>query len=227
MIDFKEAYDMELETYYTLYQGGVGEFVMKKSRFIASVSPVETEEEALNFIDGLKKQYWDAAHNCYAYIIGVKNPIMRCSDDGEPSKTAGKPMLDVLLAKELTNLVVVVTRYFGGTLLGTGGLVKAYQSATIEGLEKSLIIKKEPGVHMQLITDYNLVGKIQYYIGQENIPLISSDYTDVVTLDLMIPIDQVDCFQKKLADLSNGNLRASEIEKLYFSTINREVILFK
>ena len=80
---------------------------------------------------------------------------------------------------------------------------------------------------MQLITDYNLVGKIQYYIGQENIPLISSDYTDVVTLDLMIPIDQVDCFQKKLADLSNGNLRASEIEKLYFSTINREVILFK
>ena len=143
--------------------GGVGEFVMKKSRFIASVSPVETEEEALNFIDGLKKQYWDAAHNCYAYIIGVKNPIMRCSDDGEPSKTAGKPMLDVLLAKELTNLVVVVTRYFGGTLLGTGGLVKAYQSATIEGLEKSLIIKKEPGVHMQLITDYNLVGKIQYY----------------------------------------------------------------
>ena len=218
---------MELETYNTIYQGGVGEFVMKKSRFIASVSPVETEEEALNFIDGLKKQYWDAAHNCYAYIIGVKNPIMRCSDDGEPSKTAGKPMLDVLLAKELTNLVVVVTRYFGGTLLGTGGLVKAYQSATIEGLEKSLIIKKEPGVHMQLITDYNLVGKIQYYIGQENIPLISSDYTDVVTLDLMIPIDQVDCFQKKLADLSNGNLRASEIEKLYFSTINREVILFK
>ena len=107
-----------------LYQGGVGEFVMKKSRFIASVSPVETEEEALNFIDGLKKQYWDAAHNCYAYIIGVKNPIMRCSDDGEPSKTAGKPMLDVLLAKELTNLVVVVTRYFGGTLLGTGGLVR-------------------------------------------------------------------------------------------------------
>ena len=136
-------------------------------------------------------------------------------------------MLDVLLAKELANLVVVVTRYFGGTLLGTGGLVKAYQSATVEGLNQSIIIKKEPGIHVQLISDYNLIGKLQYYIGQENIPLISSDYTDVVTLDLMIPIDQVDCFQKKLADLSNGNLRASEIEKLYFSTINREVILFK
>lgn len=218
---------MELEAYYTIHQGGIGEFVMKKSRFIASVSPVDTEEEALAFIEGLKKQYWDASHNCYAYIIGSKNPIMRCSDDGEPSKTAGKPMLDVLLAKELTNLVVVVTRYFGGTLLGTGGLVKAYQSATLEGLDKSVIIKKEPGIHMQVITDYNLIGKIQYYIGHENIPLISSDYTDIVTLDLMIPIEQVDSFQKKLADLSNGTLTASEKEKLYYAIINREVQLFK
>ena len=91
---------------------------------------------------------------------------MRFSDDGEPSQTAGKPMLDVLTAKELCNLVVVVTRYFGGTLLGTGGLVKAYQSATIEGLNNSTIIKKEPGIIVKIVTDYNLIGKIQYFIGR-------------------------------------------------------------
>lgn len=215
-----------LQAYYTIHEGGIGEIVMKKSRFITSVSPANTEEEALAFIEALKKQYWNASHNCYAYIIGNINPIMRCSDDGEPSQTAGKPMLDLLMAKELTNLVVVVTRYFGGTLLGTGGLVKAYQSATLEGLDNSVVIKKEPGIHMQLITDYNLIGKIQYYIGQENLPLISIDYTDIVTLDLIIPIDKVDSFQEKLADLSNGSLKARKHKKAYFALINSKVHLF-
>lgn len=216
----------KLEAYYTIYEGGTGEIVMKKSRFIATVIPVSTEEEALTFIEELKKKYWNAAHNCYAYIIGNRNPIMRCSDDGEPSQTAGKPMLDVLIAKELTGLLVVVTRYFGGTLLGTGGLVKAYQSATVEGLNSSLIIKKEPGIHMQVVSDYNLIGKIQYYIGQENLPLISTDYTDLVTLDLMIPTDKVNGFQNKLADLSNGTLSATELKKVYFTIIDSKVHLF-
>ncbi len=218
--------EQALDSYNTIYQGGVGEFIMKKSRFISSVTLTETEEEALAFIEGLRKNYWDASHNCYAYIIGTKNPIMRCSDDGEPSKTAGKPMLDVLTAKELTNLVVVVTRYFGGTLLGTGGLVKAYQSATIEGLNNSLIIRKEPGIHMQLVTDYNLLGKIQHYIAHEGLFLVSSDFTDTVTLNLMIPIDMVDSFHKKIANLSNGSLSAKEIKKAYFAIIDRQVHLF-
>lgn len=215
-----------MDAYNTIYQGGVGEFVMKKSKFIATVSPAQTEDEALAFIESLKKKYWDATHNCSAYIIGINNPIMRCSDDGEPSQTAGKPMLDVLVAKELTNLVVVVTRYFGGTLLGTGGLVKAYQSATVEGLDNSLVIKKEPGVHMQLVTDYNLVGKIQYLIGQENYYLISSDYTDTVKLNLIVPVEQTHSFHNKLADLSNGTLSATEIKKVYFAIIDRKIHLF-
>ena len=217
--------DQALEPYKTIYQGGTGEIIMKKSRFIATVNPAETEEEALEFIQQLKKKYWDATHNCYAYIIGIKNPIMRCSDDGEPSKTAGKPMLDVLIAKELTNLVVVVTRYFGGTLLGTGGLVKAYQTATIEGLNNSIIISKEPGVHMQLTTDYNLVGKIQYYLGQENFHILCSDYTDTVKLEVILPIDKVNSFQKKLADLSNGTLTAVELKKTYYALIEGQVHL--
>lgn len=215
-----------MDPYYTIYEGGIGEIVMKKSRFIATVNPAQTEGEALEFIDNLKKKYWDASHNCYAYVIGTKNPIMRYSDDGEPSQTAGKPMLDVLTNKKLTNLVVVVTRYFGGTLLGTGGLVKAYQSATVEGLEYSLIIKKEPGIHMELITDYNLVGKIQYFINQENFYLISSDYTDTVKLDLVVPVNKVHSFHNKLADLSNGTLSATEIKKVYFAIIDRKIHLF-
>ena len=110
-----------LPEYRTIYQGGEDEIVEKKSRFIATVIPVENEEEALEFIEKTKKKYWDARHNCFAYVIGERGQLQRCSDDGEPNGTAGKPMLDVLLGNELRNVAVVVTRYFGGTLLGTGG----------------------------------------------------------------------------------------------------------
>ena len=115
------------EEYKTVYRGGEGEIVEKKSRFIATVRPVHSEEEVLAFIEEVKKKYWDARHNCFAYVIGVTNPTLRCSDDGEPAGTAGKPMLDVLTGEGLHDTAVVVTRYFGGTLLGPGGLVRAYQ----------------------------------------------------------------------------------------------------
>ncbi len=214
------------EAYKTIYEGGTGEFVMKKSRFIATVIPVSTEEAALEFIENMKKKYWNATHNCSAYIVGTEQPLMRCSDDGEPSKTAGKPMLDVLLAHELTNLVVVVTRYFGGTLLGTGGLVKAYQSATLEGLNQCRIITKELGIRIELITDYNLVGKIQYYIGQEQFTLLSSEYTDNVRLELLIPPTSYQGFTKKIAELTSGSALINEIDKVYFATLGSEVHLF-
>jgi uncharacterized YigZ family protein len=214
------------EAFKTIYEGGSGEFVMKKSRFIATVCPIETEEAAIEFIETLKKKYWDASHNCSAYIIGTDLPIMRCSDDGEPSKTAGRPMLDVLLAHELTNLVVVVTRYFGGTLLGTGGLVKAYQSATLEGLNHCKIITKEIGIRTEITTDYNLVGKLQYYINQEQLTLLSSEYTDLVRFELLVPPSQFGGFTKKIAELTNGSAIPDELDKVYFTTIDGEVHLF-
>ena len=214
------------EAFQTIYQGGIGEVIIKKSRFISSVCPAETEEAALEFIEGLRKKYWDASHNCYAYIIGTKNPVMRCSDDGEPSKTAGKPMLDILVSHELTNLVVVVTRYFGGTLLGTGGLVKAYQSAAIAGLDNSRIIKKELAHRYELTTDYNLVGKLQYYISQEELPLLSSDYSDIVTLNILVPIGKVSAFQKKITELTSGTALLTEIEQVYFALFDNEIHLF-
>jgi len=215
------------EAFKTVYEGGIGEVVMKKSKFIATICPVDTEEAAIEIIENLKKKNWDATHNCSAYIIGTENPLMRCSDDGEPSKTAGRPMLDVLITHELTNLVVVVTRYFGGTLLGTGGLVKAYQSATIEGLNHSKLITKVLGLQLQITTDYNLIGKIQYYIAQEQIPLLTSEYTDLVKLVLLVPESKVQNFIKKIAELTNGSAILDELGQVYFTTIDGTVHLFQ
>ncbi len=214
------------EAFRTVYEGGIGEVIVKKSRFIATVRPVEQEEAAIQFIEEMKKKYWDATHNCSAYVIGTDNPLMRCSDDGEPSKTAGRPMLDILLAHELTNIAVVVTRYFGGTLLGTGGLVKAYQSATLEGLNQSILITKELGNKIHLTTDYNMIGKIQYYISQEELTLLSSNYTDIVELALLIPPSKYGAFTKKIAELTNGSAILNNFGQVYFTSINGEVKLF-
>jgi len=214
------------ESFMTIIEGGSGEVLIKKSRFIATVYPVSTEEEAIYFIDDLKKKFWDASHNCYAYIIGTEKPILRCSDDGEPSKTAGRPMLDVLLHHELTNLVIVVTRYFGGTLLGTGGLVKAYQSAAIEGLNNCIIIKKILGNKIQITTDYNMIGKIQYYLNQDHITILSSEYTDIVQLTILVPPTQQDYCTKKIAELTNNSATLMMNGYVYFTNLNSEVILF-
>ena len=156
-----------LSQYKTVYKGGEGEITEKKSRFIATVVPVHTEEEALKFIEAMKKKYWNATHNCFAYVIGEHDELQRCSDDGEPGGTAGKPMLDVLTGEEIHNAAIVVTRYFGGTLLGTGGLVRAYSSAAKQGLASSVIITKIPGVKLRLATDYAGLGKIQYIFWTE------------------------------------------------------------
>ena len=148
-----------------VYEGGVGEIEEKKSRFIAYVKPVNSEEEASDFIDEIKKKNWDARHNCAAAVIGKNNEFTRCNDDGEPAGTAGKPMLEVLLGEGVHNVAVVVTRYFGGILLGTGGLVRAYQAAVKAGLAASKVAEKRQGVKMTLRTDYNGIGKIQYIMG--------------------------------------------------------------
>lgn len=188
-----------------VYEGGSGEIVEKKSRFIANVFPIKTEEEALERIEALKKKYWDARHNCYAYILG-NNEVLRYSDDGEPGGTAGKPILDILLSENLRNCLVVVTRYFGGTLLGTGGLVRAYQQSTKEGLANSVIAACEKGWMIELSTDYNGIGKIQYIVGTDSefLFLIDTGYTDVVTMKILAHHTKTDAFLKKVTEATNG-----------------------
>ena len=215
-----------LEHYKTIYEGGEGELVEKKSRFIATVRPVETEEEALAFIEEMKKKYWDARHNCYVYSIGMNREFTRCSDDGEPSGTAGRPMLDVILGEDIYNVAVVVTRYFGGVLLGTGGLVRAYSKAVQEGLAASKVILKQKGIALKITTDYTGLGKIQYIAGERNIPVLDSEYTDKVVMKLLVPVQDVGSVQKAITEGTNGRAGIEKDQELYYAVIDGKVIIF-
>lgn len=217
---------MENSPVKTLYQGGSAEIIEKKSRFIANVEKIETEEDALAFIAKMKKQYWDARHNCYAFVAGKSHNLQRCSDDGEPSGTAGRPMLDVLLREDIHNLVVVVTRYFGGTLLGTGGLVRAYQKAVQEGLHNSIIIEKMQGRNLKIDTDYNGIGKIQYILAKQQITVIDTIYTDKVTTEVMVPIEKLEILQQDITENTNGTAHFQIGGLVEFASVNGKVILF-
>lgn len=210
-----------------VYKGGEGEITEKKSRFIATVRPVESEEEAVAFINEMKKKYWDARHNCSAFVIGANQELSRCSDDGEPSQTAGRPMLDVLLREEMHNVAVVVTRYFGGTLLGTGGLVRAYQKAAQEGLANSIIIDKKPGKKLSIQTDYNGLGRIQYILAQQNITIMGTDYTESVELHVMVPAGEEEKLTEDITEGTGGNARFSWGEEVEFAIIDKEVKIFE
>ena len=203
-------------SYHILYKEGQGEVVEKKSRFIANIFPVNTEEEALERIGQIKKKHYDARHNCFAYVIGEKNEIMRCSDDGEPSGTAGRPMLEVLTGSGIRNIAVVVTRYFGGTLLGTGGLVRAYTQAVKEGLShcETGIMKK--GCRLEIVTDYNDVGKLQYYFGQNGIVPSDSIYAENVKFILLIPVEKEENLSKNLIETTCGKVKIEKTGEMYF-----------
>lgn len=212
--------------YRTIYRGGSGEITEKKSRFIATIHPVETEEEAVALIGEIKKKYWDASHNCSAYVLGKNQELMRCSDDGEPSQTAGKPMLDLLLKEELHNTCAVVTRYFGGTLLGTGGLVRAYQAALKAGLNSCTMIEKQYGKKYKVVTDYSGLGKLNYIAGQMDLALLDTEYTDVVTITLLLPPEQEKAFSKKLSEATSGQACLTLEQELYYAKLNGETLLF-
>lgn len=208
-----------------LYEGGVGELEEKKSRFIATTLPISSQEEALEFIEKTKKNYWDARHNCYAYVLGDRHEIQRFSDDGEPGGTAGKPMLDVLLGEDIHNMAVVVTRYFGGTLLGTGGLVRAYSGAVKRGLAASVILEKQPGQNLLLTTDYSDLGKVQYLLMSHQIPILSEEYGVAVSFDVLVPLDLVKNITELLIDGTNGRIKIESLEISDFTIYQKEVLL--
>lgn len=216
-----------IEYYKASYEGGEGEIVEKKSRFIANVFPIKTEEEAIAYIETAKKKHWDASHNCSAYVLGKNQEIQRCSDDGEPSQTAGRPMLDVLLGEQIHDTLVIVTRYFGGTLLGTGGLVRAYSKAVQEGLKNSVIAQKYYAVKLLIQTDYNGIGKIQYILGQRQIAILSSEYTEKVDITALVPVKEEDGLRKAIMEGTNGKAILEEIQFLYYATIKDEIICFE
>lgn len=209
-----------LPEYKTVYRGGEGEITEKKSRFIANVVPVSSEEEAEEFIESMKKKYWDARHNCYAYIIGERGEIKRFSDDGEPGGTAGKPILEVLAGEGITNAAIVVTRYFGGTLLGTGGLVRAYGAAAKEGLSASAVINKIPGMRLSITTDYTGLGKIQYLLGQRGITVLDTVYTDKVEMEALVSLKEGAAVKAEIREGTNGQAAMQEGEPCYLAKID-------
>lgn len=191
---------------------GNGYYEEKKSKFIATAYPVANEEEALNIIEETRKKYWDARHNCYAFVIGDNNELTRCSDDGEPSGTAGKPILEVILGKQLHNCIVIVTRYFGGTLLGTGGLVRAYQKSAIDSIDNAALARKIPGSHIYVTTDYTGVGKLQYLAAKEEIDIIDTQYAADVLIKLAVPAYKTDRLIKAVTEATAGRA-AIEVEE--------------
>lgn len=210
-----------------VYKGGQGEITEKKSRFIATVRPVESEDEAVSFINETKKKYWDARHNCSAFVIGKRQELTRCSDDGEPAGTAGRPMLDVLLKENIHNAAVVVTRYFGGVLLGTGGLVRAYQQATKAGLSASEIIEKKEGAVLFIRTDYTGIGRLQYLFAQEKITVMDTAYEADVLVKAVIPENDKKRIEKTIIEQTNGTAKLEWGDEVTFAEYDGEVLLFK
>ncbi|MCR4693999.1 MAG: YigZ family protein [Pseudobutyrivibrio sp.] len=214
------------KNYRILYKGGQGELVEKKSRFIAHLFPVNSEEEAVDHINRIKKEYWDARHNCSAFVIGDNNEISRCNDDGEPAQTAGRPMLDVLLKENIHNCLVVVTRYFGGVLLGTGGLVRAYQGAVIEGLKQSTILEPVEGAIGDISTDYNGYAKIEYLLRERGFAILNTEFGADVHIFTAVPAESMGEIEVAIADKTAGKAGLVWSDPIKYAFDGNELIKF-
>ncbi len=210
-----------------LYKGGNGEVTQKKSRFIADVFPVHTAGEAARLIETVCKKHYDARHHCFAYTIGEKHETVRSSDDGEPSGTAGHPILDVLLGTGVHDALIVVTRYFGGTLLGTGGLVHAYSDAAREGLKNSIVTERYKGKKMCVLTDYQGAGKLQYLISTLGLAETETIYEENVSVLLLVPEDKICIFINEVTEISAGKAKITELDDIYYGMVDGKIVVFE
>ena len=206
----------ERESYKVLISNGTGEIVEKKSRFIANVYAVENQQEAEARIAEISKKYWDARHNCYAYVIGVNSEISKCSDNGEPSGTAGKPILEVINGAGLTNTLIIVTRYFGGVLLGTGGLVRAYTQSAQAGLANCQIGEKVLSQKLTVKVGYNMINNVQYYLSQSEITIADSRYEADVQFDICVRDADKQRICDGLIQKCEGQIEIVEGDKGYY-----------
>ncbi|MDH5161262.1 YigZ family protein [Heyndrickxia oleronia] len=204
-----------LKKYYTVKGDGEHEIIIQKSRFIAHIHRATTEEEALHFIQEIKKKHWNATHNCSAYMIGQQNQIQKANDDGEPTGTAGIPMLEVLKKRDLKDTVVVVTRYFGGIKLGAGGLIRAYGKSTSEGINATGIVERK---RMTIITtkiDYTWLGKIENELRSSIYQIKDIHYLDHVEIETYVEEDDHETFINWITELTNGQATITVGESLY------------
>lgn len=206
-----------LEQYRTVRSSGSKEVVIRKSRFIGHVMPVENEEEALSFIEDIKKKHWNATHNCSAYVIGERDEIQRQSDDGEPSGTAGKPILEVIRNQGVKNVAIVVTRYFGGIMLGAGGLIRAYTDGAVLALEAGEVITRVLRREVFVEIDYTWLGKVENELRGRGIQMGETLFTDKVTLLCLPRNDEGDAFMAWITDLTQGQALVTEGRRIYYS----------
>lgn len=205
-----------LERYKTVRRAGEKEIVIKKSRFIGHIKPVESESEAIAFIEEIKKKHWNATHNCSAYMIGERDEVQKQSDDGEPSGTAGKPILEVMKQQGLKNAAIVVTRYFGGIMLGAGGLIRAYTDGAVAATEAGEVITRVLHREVYAELDYTWLGKVENELRNREIRTGETAFADTVTL-LCLPLDsEGDTFKDWLVDLTQGQVVLKEGNKVYF-----------
>lgn len=193
-----------LSDYLTVKQTGQHEIVIEKSRFIAHIARAKTEDEAIQFIQSIKKEHNSATHNCSAYLIGETDNIQKANDDGEPSGTAGVPMLEVLKKRELKDTVAVVTRYFGGIKLGAGGLIRAYGKAVSESLNHIGVVERQLQQIVHITVDYTLLGKMENELRNSVFPIKEMNYLDKVEIQMYVPIDKAASFKEWIIDLSNA-----------------------
>lgn len=193
-----------MSNYKSVHKFGRDEIIINKSRFIGTAVPVENEDEAVQFIESIRKEFKDATHNCYAYVIGENKNIQRYSDDGEPSGTAGMPILNVINQEGLINVAVVVTRYFGGVLLGAGGLVRAYTKGCKIGLESGIIVDKNLYYDLNFNLDYTLLGKMENELLKNNFIVKDKIYSDHVMFKLIVKEDETEKIISLVNDVTSG-----------------------
>lgn len=193
-----------MSDYKSIHKYGRDEIIINKSKFIGTAKPVYTEEEAIEFIESIKKEYKDATHNVYAYVIGQNSNVQRFSDDGEPSGTAGMPVLNVINQENLKNVAVVVTRYFGGILLGAGGLVRAYTKGAKIGLESGVIVEKNLYYNVYFTIDYTLLGKVENELLKNNFIIKDKTYEENVGIKLLIKENEINIIKDLVSELTSG-----------------------
>ena len=200
--------------YKTIYDPAQASFIEQKSEFIGYIAPVKTNEEAVAFIESVKAQHRKARHNCYAYVLR-DGMISRYSDDGEPQGTAGPPILDVILKSGLTDVCIVVTRYFGGILLGKGGLTRAYSTGASMAVNAARLMIMCEAYELTLTLDYSLYEKVNYVLPDFEIKILATDYAEKVKIRLLVKEELADNLCDKLVDITNGNIEISKSDKIY------------
>lgn len=208
-----------LPSYLTVKEYGENEIVIDKSRFIAHVARAETEEEAQEFIQTIKKQHWNATHNCSAYLIGENDHIQKANDDGEPSGTAGVPILEVLKKRHLKDTVVVVTRYFGGIKLGAGGLIRAYGKATSEGINATGVVERKLMTIMHTKVDYTWLGKLENELRSSDYTVKEIHYLEDVEIETFVEESETDTFKAWMIELTNGQCEIRMGDSLYLEEL--------